>query len=97
MKIMNLNLQLQLSHGCNYFRDKKRKKNRSANQLRDKSWWNNGCGKNGEEFKRRLPVTGDTFDLLLEHIRAYIEKTPTKFTAKRYNNPNKIFPEIVSP
>ena len=55
-------------------------KKRSANQLKDKSWWSIGYKRwNDKEFKRRLRITHDTFtfihDLLLENIRPYTEKT----------------------
>jgi len=41
-------------------------------------WWTNGCSDWSEkEFKKRLRVSKDTFEIILGKIEEFIVKTPT--------------------
>ena len=50
----------------------------------DSGWWENGLLNRGEfEFKQRLRVTRETFNINLDHIREDIKKT-NKFNSFSY-------------
>ena len=54
------------------------RKPRSANKPWHSEWWGNGLLNWGEcEFKQRLRVTRETFNIILDHIREDIKKQPT--------------------
>ena len=54
------------------------RKPRSADKPRDSGWWENGLLNWDEcEFKQRLRVTRETFNIILDHIREDIKKQPT--------------------
>ena len=50
----------------------------SADKPQDSVWWENGLLNWGKcEFKQRLRVTRETFNIILDHIREDIKKQPT--------------------
>ena len=54
------------------------RKPRSANKPWHSEWWGNGLLNWDEcEFKQRLRVTRETFNIILDHIREDIKKQPT--------------------
>lgn len=59
---------------------KKPRLERSRDEQRDKSWWENGYRNWGDEaFKKRLRVNRCTFEYILNEIRHTITKQPTRF------------------
>ena len=51
---------------------------RSTDKPRDSGWWENGLLNWDEcEFKQRLRVTCETFNVILDHIKEDIKKQPT--------------------
>ena len=54
------------------------RKLRSTDKPRDSGWWENGLLNSDEcEFKQRLQVIRETFNIILDHIREDIKKQPT--------------------
>ena len=59
---------------------KKPRVERSRDEERDKSWWENGYRNwTDNAFKKRLRVNRCTFEYILYEIKPIITKTPTRF------------------
>ena len=65
---------------CGVILGKKARLERSQNEERDNSWWRSGYHRwDNSAFKKRLRISWDTFQFILDEIRDIIVKKPTCF------------------
>lgn len=67
---------------------KKQRKIRSPSKVRDRQWWfNKYTNSPATDFKKSMRIERETFNMILDVIRPYIEKVPTNL------NKNLITPD----
>ena len=67
-----------LSSTVGYLRKIPESKKENVERTADKQWWTNGFEKwDNDAFKHRIRVSWETFTLLLDQVRPFIEKEPT--------------------